>query len=179
MSRIGKLPVQVPSEVEVKLQGNLVHFKGPKGSESMTFDAGSVSVELKDDQLLISPLKENKFCRSYWGTVRSILSSLVKGVCEEFTKNLTIEGVGFKAAVSGKKLTLNLGYSHIIEYEIPEGIIIVVTDNTKLLVKGTNKQKVGQVAASIKSYYPVEPYKGKGVRIDGEFVIRKEGKKTA
>jgi len=178
MSRIGKLPVSIPQGVTVNIVDNLVQVKGPKGSIEKSFDK-AVVVTLEEQAVIVKPANESSFAQAYYGTVRSIIHGMVEGVTKGFFKELDINGVGFRATVKGKMLDLNLGYSHPINYPIPETITIVVTENTKVKVEGVDKQLVGQVAADIKSYYPVEPYKGKGVRIVGEFVRRKEGKKTA
>lgn len=188
MSRIGKQPVLIPDKVTVSVQGNVVVVKGPKGELSKPFpkevgvvaDAKVVNVsdltEVKD--------KDGKVAKAgsagaLHGTVRAIIRNMCEGVATGYSKTLLIEGVGFKAILKGNVLDLALGYSHPIRYTIPVGISVVVTDGTKLLISGADRHMVGQVASSIKLYKPVEPYKGKGVRIEGEYVRRKEGKKTA
>ena len=178
MSRIGKVPVDIPSGVEITLDQNTVSVKGPKGSLSKTFSS-LASIAVEGEQILVRPVNESREARAQYGTTRSIIANMVKGVTEPFSKDLLIEGVGFRATVKGSIIDLELGYSHPVEHPIPEGVAITVADNVKIHVEGADKQKVGQVAAEIKSYYPVEPYKGKGVRILGQYVRRKEGKKSA
>ena len=178
MSRTGKLPVNIQDGVTASVQGNIVEIKGPKGTVKKEFD-DAAAIKLEDNTITVSPADESRFARAMYGTARSIIAGMVEGVRKGFSKDLEIQGVGFRAAVSGNNLNLNLGYSHDINYKIPAQIKITITENTKIKVEGCDKQVVGQVAADIKSYYPIEPYKGKGVRIIGEFVRRKEGKKTA
>lgn len=178
MSRNGKLPVNIPQGVTASVQDTTVEVKGAKGSVKKTFNK-SVAIKIEDDAIVVTPAESSRLARAMHGTARSIIAGMVEGVVKGFSKDLEIHGVGFRASVSGNALNLNLGYSHDINYVIPEGVKVTVTENTKLKVEGCDKQVVGQVAADIKAYYPVEPYKGKGVRIVGQFVRRKEGKKTA
>jgi large subunit ribosomal protein L6 len=181
MSRIGKQPVQIPDKVKVDVKGTTVSVEGPKGKMSKTF-APVVKIENKDNSIVVAPAEDSRFSRAMFGTVRSVIAGMVKGASVGYAKELEIQGVGFKAALKGNKLDLALGYSHPILHEIPEGIKVTVTDQTKLKVEGVDKQLVGQVTAEIRSYYPPEPYKGKGVRIVGEHaerVRRKEGKTVA
>jgi large subunit ribosomal protein L6 len=179
MSRIGKLPVEIPSQVKLELNGSEVKVSGPKGNLEKHFNR-NVNIQLDDNILTVEPANSSRLAKALHGTTRSIISNMVEGVVSGFSKNLEINGVGFKAHLTGNKLDLALGYSHEIVYEIPVGVSVDVSkDGTKLKVEGADKHMVGQVAATIKSYYPVEPYKGKGVTIVGEFVRRKEGKKTA
>ena len=178
MSRIGKVPVEIPSGVEVSINGNIVTVKGPKGTLDKEFSP-LAEVEIADNQVVIKPSNNSRSANAIYGTTRSIVANMVQGVTKPFSKNLLIEGVGFRATVKGKIIDLELGYSHPVEHPIPDGITVTVSDNVKILVEGPDKQKVGQLAAEIKKYYPVEPYKGKGVRILGQFVRRKEGKKSA
>ena len=178
MSRIGKLPVNIPSGVKVSVQGSTVSVSGKHGELVKTF-APVVNIVFENDQVLVSPIDDSRFAGAMHGTVRSIINNMVEGVQKPFAKDLEIQGVGFKASLSGKILDLALGYSHPIKYEIPEGVKVEVKDNTSIHVESADKALVGKVAAEIKHYYPVEPYKGKGVRIVGEFVRRKEGKKSA
>lgn len=178
MSRIGKLPIIIPKGVTVTLEGNAVTVKGPKGSVMKHFD-NAVRLKLEGDILTVEAANDSRFAAAMRGTARSIIYALVQGVSSPFSKNLEIHGVGLRAQLAGKILKLNLGYSHVIDFSIPEGITITVADNTKIKVEGIDKQLVGQVAAQIKHYRKVEPYKGKGVRIVGEFIRRKEGKKSA
>ena len=178
MSRIGKVPVKIPSEVEVSISGQNVRVKGPKGELIQELN-DSVTLEISDNEVVVRPIDTNRQTRALQGTIRSLVANMVTGVVTPYSKDLLIEGVGFRAAVKGTEVGLELGYSHPINHPIPEGVSVTVADNVKIHVEGADKQKVGQLAADIKSYYPVEPYKGKGVRILGQFVRRKEGKKSA
>ena len=179
MSRIGKLPVEIPAKVEVKVDnGTTIQVKGPKGSLTRSFNPRNVTLTVDDGQVTVAPVDNSKLSRSMYGTARSIINGMVEGVTKGFEKNLTINGVGFKAAVQGKVLDLALGYSHPIKHPIPDGLTVTVQDQTKIKVEGFDKQLVGEFAARVKKFYPAEPYKGKGVAIEGEFVRRKEGKKA-
>ena len=179
MSRIGKQPVPIPDKVKVDVKGHTVSVEGPKGKVSKTF-APVVNISIADKTITVSPSEDDsRFAKAMYGTVRSIIAGMVKGVSEGYSKDLEIQGVGFKANLKGKVLDLALGYSHPILMDIPEGIKVTVTDQTKVKVEGADKQLVGAVTAEIRSYYPPEPYKGKGVRIVGERVRRKEGKTVA
>jgi len=178
MSRIGKLPIPVPAKVKVTLKDGNVLVEGPKGKVQHSFDT-AVKIELVDGKVIFSPTSESRFAKAMYGTARSIVNGMVNGVVTPYVKDLEIQGVGFKAAVVGKFVDLALGYSHPIKYEIPEGIKVTVVDQTKIKIEGCDKQVVGKVAAEIRAYYPPEPYKGKGVRIVGERVRRKEGKTVA
>lgn len=178
MSRIGKLPVAIPAGVKVSTSGQTVNVEGPKGKLSKTFDS-VVEVKVDGAKVLVTPKAESRFAGAMHGTARAIINKMVKGVTEGYKKNLSIEGVGFKAAVNGDVVDLSLGYSHPVFVKIPAGIKVVVNEGTKIEVSGADAQVVGQVAAQIYQFYPVEPYKGKGVRVDGQYVRRKEGKKTA
>ncbi len=178
MSRVGKVPVSIPDKVKVDIKGHTVSVEGPKGKVSKTF-APVVSIKLADKHVSVAPTEDSRFSRAMFGTVRSVIAGMVKGASEGFVKELEIQGVGFKANLKGKQLDLALGYSHAILFDIPEGIKITVTDQTKVKIEGADKQLVGAVTAEIRSYYPPEPYKGKGVRIVGERVRRKEGKTVA
>src|SRR5947208_2141693 len=178
MSRVGKVPVPVPDKVKVNIKDQTVLVEGPKGKISKTF-APVVKIVFADKKVTVAPTEETRFSRAMFGTARSVIAGMVKGVTDGYTKELEIQGVGFKANLKGKQLDLALGYSHPILFDIPEGIKITVTDQTKLKIEGADKQLVGAVTANIRSYYPPEPYKGKGVRIVGERVRRKEGKTVA
>jgi len=181
MSRIGKQPVQIPEKVKVDIKGTTVSVEGPKGRVSKTF-APVVKIERRENSVVVSPVEETRFSKAMYGTTRSVIAGMVKGVTAGYAKELEIQGVGFKAALKGKQLDLLLGYSHPILHDIPEGIKLTVTDGTKLKIEGADKQLVGQVTAEIRAYYPPEPYKGKGVRLVGEHaerVRRKEGKTVA
>ncbi|AJD05633.1 50S ribosomal protein L6 [Campylobacter lari] len=174
MSRIGKQPVAIPSGVEVKLEGNLLKFK--KGNLAKELDIkANVNVEIKEGQILFSPKGEDRQSRAYWGTYRALAQNIIIGLTDGFSKTLEINGVGYKAALKGKVLELALGFSHPINYAIPEGIEITV-DKNNVIIKGSDKQVVGQVAAQIREFRPPEPYKGKGVKYSDERIIRKAGK---
>lgn len=178
MSRIGKLPVPIADKVKVTIAGQTVNVEGPKGKLSKTFDT-DVVLKVEDNQVVIEPANSSRQAKAMWGTARSIINGMICGVVENYKKQLEIEGVGFKANLQGQTLDLALGYSHAIKYPVPAGVTVTVDKTgTKLDVEGADKQMVGQVAADIFSYYPVEPYKGKGVRIVGRYIRRKEGKKT-
>ena len=178
MSRIGKQPVPIPDKVKVDIQDSTIHVEGPKGKVSKTF-APVVKFVVADKKLTVTPTETTRFANAMYGTARSIIAGMVKGVTVGYLKELEIQGVGFKANLKGKMLDLALGFSHPIVMEIPDGIKVTVTDGTKLKVEGCDKQLVGAITAEIRSYYPPEPYKGKGVRIVGERVRRKEGKTVA
>jgi large subunit ribosomal protein L6 len=175
MSRIGKNPIQVPPNVKVRINGRKVLVEGPKGT--LDFDLPKrTAINLDGDTITVSRQGDDSEAKALHGLSRSIVNNMVKGVSEGFVRKLEIQGVGFKAAVQGKVINLSLGYSHPVNYAIPEQIKVTVEDNTKITVEGPNKQLVGLVASEIRAYYPPEPYKGKGVRYAGEQVIRKEGK---
>ncbi len=178
MSRIGKVPVPIPDKVKVDVKNGTVLVEGPKGKVTKTF-APEVKISVADKKVSFAPADDSRFARAMFGTARSIIAGMVKGVTEGYVKDLEIQGVGFKANLKGKQLDLALGYSHPILFDIPEGIKITVADQTKVKIEGCDKQLVGAVTATIRSYYPPEPYKGKGVRIVGERVRRKEGKTVA
>jgi large subunit ribosomal protein L6 len=175
MSRIGKLPVDIPGQVTVSVEANIVSVEGPKGKLKQEFP-NAVTVTKEDAQIIVAPSGNSRFSKAMYGTVRSLIANMVTGVVDGYSKDLEISGVGFRAALNGNKLDMNLGYSHPCLYDIPAGITITVKDNTKLKVEGIDKQMVGEAAASIRAFYPPEPYKGKGVKIVGEYVRRKEGK---
>jgi len=176
MSRIGKKPVAVPAGVTATIgEGQLV-VNGPKGTLTMPmFD--SIEYSLDGDQIAVKPKDDSRQARSFWGMSRTMASNLVVGVTEGFTKTLLITGVGYRAALAGKQLKLQLGYSHDVMYDIPDGITIKTPDVTTVEISGADKQKVGQVAAEIRRWRKPEPYKGKGIKYKGEFIFRKEGKK--
>jgi large subunit ribosomal protein L6 len=178
MSRIGKLPIPVLDKANVTVDGQTVRVDGPKGKLEKTFD-GSVNIELVDGEVRVTPVSNHHHSRAMFGTVRSIINNMVVGVVDGYEKKLEIKGVGFRAALEGDLLDLALGYSHPVKVKIPEGITITVTENTKITVAGADKQIVGEITATIFSYFPAEPYKGKGVHIVGQYVRRKEGKKSA
>ena len=176
MSRIGKRPVALPSGVTAKMDGGKLSVKGPKGELTMpTLD--EVKYDLNDNEVAITPLNQTKRARSFWGMQRTQVQNLVDGVTEGFTKVLEINGVGYRANVQGKTLKLQLGFSHDVDFAIPDGIDIKTPDQTTVEISGIDKQKVGQVAAEIRRWRKPEPYKGKGVKYRGEYIFRKEGKK--
>lgn len=178
MSRIGINPVTISSGVEVNLQeGNFISVKGPKGSLSQSLPE-QIKITIEGGQIQFAPVNDNeKNFGAFWGLTRSLVNNMVEGVTNGFTKKLEIQGVGYKAQAQGKVLKLNLGFSHDINYEVPEGIEVKTPTPTSIEVSGIDKQKVGQVASEIRAFRKPEPYKGKGVRYEGEYIIRKEGKK--
>jgi large subunit ribosomal protein L6 len=176
MSRIGKKPVPVPAGVTAAIEGKTLTVKGAKGT--LTLDlADDVSYEIGDGSISVQPANDTKRARSFWGMQRTLVQNLITGVTDGYTKQLLITGVGYRANVQGKNLKLQLGYSHDVDYAIPEGITILTPDQTTINIAGIDKQKVGQVAAEIRRWRKPEPYKGKGIKYAGEFIFRKEGKK--
>jgi large subunit ribosomal protein L6 len=176
MSRIGKKPVSVPAGVTTSIEGQTLSVKGPKGTLSLAM-RDEISYTLDDGSISVQPANETKAARAFWGMQRTLVQNLITGVTEGFTKKLLITGVGYRANSQGKVLKLQLGYSHDVNFEIPEGIEIKTPDQTTVEISGIDKQKVGQVAAEIRRWRKPEPYKGKGIKYDGEFIFRKEGKK--
>lgn len=176
MSRIASNPVNVPSGVEIKLNSGVVSVKGPKGELSQALHP-TVDMQQADNVLTFAAKNTSKEAHALSGTMRALIDNMVTGVSNGFEKKLTIIGVGYRAAVQGKKLNLSLGFSHPVDYDIPEGITIECPSQTEVVIKGSDKQRVGQVAAEIRAYRPPEPYKGKGVRYSDEHVVRKEAKK--
>jgi large subunit ribosomal protein L6 len=176
MSRIGKKAVPVPSGVTANVEGQTVKVKGPKGALQVVLPE-DVLAKMEKGGIKIDPRNESKRARSMWGTSRTLVANLMTGVTKGFERKLEINGVGYRAAVQGKKLQLSLGYSHEINYAIPEGIAIVTPKPTEIVITGIDRQKVGQVAAEIRAFRSPEPYKGKGVRYANEYIFRKEGKK--
>ena len=176
MSRVGKRPVTIPSGVTATVEGQTIKMKGPKGQ--LQFIAhDDVEVKFEGGKITVAPRLETNRAQAMYGTARAQVANLVEGVTKGFEKKLEITGVGYRAAMQGKNLQLALGYSHDVVYAIPEGITITVPKPTEITVTGSDIQRVGQVAAEIRSYRPPEPYKGKGVKYVGEFIFRKEGKK--
>jgi large subunit ribosomal protein L6 len=176
MSRIGNKSIAVPSGVTANLEGRTVKVKGPKGAMQLVLH-DDVVMTMDKGEVKIDPRNESKRARSMWGTYRTLVSNLFTGVTNGFEERLEITGVGYRAAVQGKSLNLQLGFSHDVTFPIPEGIAIATPKPTEIVVTGIDKQKVGQVAAEIRGYRPPEPYKGKGVKYAGEYIFRKEGKK--
>jgi large subunit ribosomal protein L6 len=175
MSRIGKQPITIPAKVKVEVKGQKVHVEGPKGKLDWELP-GRTAVKVEGTTVLVSRNGEDAQARALHGLSRALLNNMVKGVSDGFVKKLEINGVGFKAAVAGKNITMNLGYSHPINYSIPDQIKVTVDENTKITIEGPDKQLVGKVASELRSYYPPEPYKGKGVKYSDEKIVRKEGK---
>lgn len=176
MSRIGKKPVSIPSGVTASIDSGVLSVKGPKGTLSLNL-RDEISYTLDDGGILVKPANDSKQARAFWGMQRTLVQNLVTGVTDGFTKKLLITGVGYRAAAQGKVLKLQLGYSHDVNIDVPEGIEIKTPDQTTVEISGIDKQKVGQIAAEIRRWRKPEPYKGKGIKYDGEYVFRKEGKK--
>lgn len=176
MSRTGKKPIPAVSGVTVTIDGRKVTAKGPKGEQSLAL-MDIVNVRQTDEGLVVEPANDTQDARAAWGTTRALIANMVTGVKDGFEKRLTIQGVGYRAAMQGKDLKLMLGYSHDVVYETPAGITIATPTQTEVIVTGADKQQVGQVAANIRAYRRPEPYKGKGVRYVGEVIAKKEGKK--
>lgn len=176
MSRIGKQPIEIPGGVTVKQAGAEISVKGPKGFLSMSL-VEHVDLAIKDNLITVSPKDKSQVARSMWGMQRTLVSNLIEGVTTGFQKKLEITGVGYRARLKGKILNLQLGFSHEIDFPIPEGITIECPDQTTVIISGIDKQQVGQVAAKIREYRKPEPYKGKGIKYSGEYIFRKEGKK--
>jgi len=176
MSRIGKRAVAVPAGVTASVEGQTVKVKGPKGATQLVLH-DDVVVSMDKGAVKVAPRSETKRARSMWGTSRTLVNNLITGVTKGFEEKLEITGVGYRAAVQGKQLNLQLGFSHDVNYPIPAGITIATPKPTEIVISGTDKRQVGQVAAEIRGYRPPEPYKGKGVKYVGEYIFRKEGKK--
>ena len=176
MSKIGKRPVDIPSGVTATVSGQTVKVKGPKGELSVVLN-DNVAPKLEGNKLSFEKKGEEKQDNASWGLYRALVNNIVTGVTKGFERKLEITGVGYRAAMQGKNLNLSLGYSHDVVYEVPAGVTITTPKPTEILIVGVDKQKVGQVAAEIRGYRKPEPYKGKGVKYEGEFIFRKEGKK--
>jgi large subunit ribosomal protein L6 len=176
MSRIGKKPVPVPAGVSASIDNGVLSVKGPKGTLTLQM-RDEISYAIEEGSILVKPANATKQARAFWGMQRTLVDNLVTGVTTGYTKVLEITGVGYRANSQGKNLKLQLGYSHDVDYAIPEGIEIKTPDNTTVEIIGIDKQKVGQVAAEIRRWRKPEPYKGKGIKYRGEFIFRKEGKK--
>jgi len=175
MSRIGKQPIAIPPKVKVEVKGQKILVEGPKGKLGWELPQRT-SLKVEDGKIVVSRNGDDAQAKSLHGTSRALVNNMVKGVSEGFVRKLEIQGVGFKAAVQGKVVNLALGFSHPINYDIPKQVKVTVEENTKITIEGPDKKVVGQVASEIRSFYPPEPYKGKGVRYAGEHVQRKEGK---
>ena len=176
MSRVGKKPVELPTGVEATLSGQTVTVKGPKGQREFTA-TDDVTITVKDNAVSVDPRGSSKRARQQWGMSRTQVQNLVTGVTDGFRKELEITGVGYRAQAQGNKLTLNLGYSHDVIFDVPEGVTVTTPRNTVIVVEGIDQQLVGQVAANIREWRKPEPYKGKGIKYKGEYVFSKEGKK--
>ncbi|WP_226779715.1 50S ribosomal protein L6 [Oceaniglobus trochenteri] len=176
MSRIGKRPVQIPSGVTATVSGQTIELKGPKGTRSFRA-TDDVDMIVEDSAITVKPRGTSKRARQQWGMTRSMLANLATGVSTGFKRELEIQGVGYRAALQGKVLKLNLGYSHDVDFQVPEGVTVTVPKPTEIVLEGIDEQLLGQVAANIREWRKPEPYKGKGIRYKGEFVFRKEGKK--
>ena len=176
MSRIGKKPVTVPAGITPTIEGKQLTMKGPKGTLKMPL-RDEISYTIEDGGISVQPANDTKRARAFWGMQRTMVQNLVTGVSEGFTKKLLITGVGYRAAAQGRNLKLQLGYSHDVDIDVPEGIEVKTPDNTTIEISGSDKQMVGQLAAEIRQWRKPEPYKGKGIKYDGEFIFRKEGKK--
>ena len=176
MSRIGKKPVTLPSGVSASLSGQTIEVKGPKGTRSFSA-TDDVTIAVTDDKVSVTPRGNSKRARQQWGMSRTMIANLVTGVSEGFKKELEITGVGYRAQMQGNVLKLNLGLSHDVDYQAPDGITIKAPKQTEIVVEGIDQQTVGQVAAEIREWRKPEPYKGKGIRYKGEFIFRKAGKK--
>ena len=176
MSRIGKKPVTVPGNVTATIDGGVLNVKGPKGALSLTL-RDEIKYTLEDGGISVQPANDTKQARAFWGMQRTLVANLVTGVTEGFSKTLQITGVGYRAAAQGKTLKLQLGYSHDVNMDVPEGITVATPDPTTVNISGNDKQAVGQFAAEIRRWRKPEPYKGKGIKYAGEYIFRKEGKK--
>jgi len=176
MSRIGKQPIAVPAGVTVDISGQTINVKGPKDSQSFTA-SDDVTLTVDNGQVLVTPRGKSKRARQQWGMTRTVVANVIQGCNETFKKELEIRGVGYRAQMAGNVLKLNLGLSHDVNFEVPEGVTVTAPKQTELVVEGTDKQLVGQVAANIREWRRPEPYKGKGIRYKGEYIFQKEGKK--
>ncbi len=176
MSRIGKRPVPVPAGVTASVDGGIMSVKGPKGTLTLAM-RDEISYGIEDGSISVQPANGSKAARAFWGMQRTLVQNLVTGVTEGFTKTLEITGVGYRAAAQGNKLKLQLGYSHDVDIDVPSDLDVKTPDQTTVIISGSDKQKVGQLAAEIRRWRKPEPYKGKGIKYRGEFIFRKEGKK--
>ena len=176
MSRIGKKPVAIPAGVTAAISEGVLTVKGPKGTLTLTL-ADDIAYKVEESSISVLPANETKRARAFWGMQRTLVDNLVTGVTAGYTKILDITGVGYRANSQGRVLKLQLGYSHDVNYDVPEGIEVKTPDNTTVEISGMDKQRVGQVAAEIRRWRKPEPYKGKGIRYRGEYIFRKEGKK--
>lgn len=176
MSRIGKAPVALPDGVTASLSGQTIEVKGPKATKSFTA-TDDVNIVIEDGKITVTPRGKSKRARQQWGMSRTVIANIVHGARENFKRELEVRGVGYRAQLQGNVLKLNLGLSHDVDFEVPDGVTITVPKPTELVVEGTDKQLVGQVASDIRDWRPPEPYKGKGIRYKDEYIFQKEGKK--
>ena len=178
MSKIGKISISIPEKVKVALSGNMINIEGPLGKKSVDIDLEMFNLDIKEGkEIFIKPKKIDQNSKRLWGMNRSLINNAVIGSSKGYEKTLELVGVGYRAALKGKQLNLQLGYSHDINYDIPDGIKIEVEKQTTLKITGSDKQQVGSVASKLKTYRKIEPYKGKGIREKGQYVLKKEGKK--
>ena len=178
MSKIGKINIAIPEKVKVTIEGNILKMEGPLGKNNLPLDINLFDLNIKDGkEVSIKPKQINQDMKRIWGLNRSLINNAIKGINEGYSKTLELSGVGFRAAVKGNILNLQIGFSHDVNYQIPEGVKIVVEKQTIIKISGSDKQLVGSTAAKIKSFKKTEPYKGKGIKEQGEYVLKKEGKK--
>ena len=177
MSKIGKINISIPDKVKVALAGNILNVEGPQGKSSIDIDLDIFNLDIKDNEILIKPKKIDENTKRLWGMNRSLINNAVIGSSTGYEKILELVGVGYRAALKGKQLNLQLGFSHDINFDIPEDVKILVEKQTTIKISGVDKQKVGMIASKIKSFRPPEPYKGKGIKEKGQYILRKEGKK--
>ena len=178
MSKIGKINIQIPEKVKVALAGGMLNIEGPAGKKSLNIDLDTFQLDIKDGkEISIKPKKTNQDTKRLWGMNRSLVSNAIIGASKGYEKTLELVGVGYRAALKGKQLNLQLGFSHDINFDIPENIKITVEKQITIKINGSDKQEVGMIAAKIKSFRPPEPYKGKGIKEKGQYILRKEGKK--
>ena len=178
MSKIGKINISIPEKVKVALNGSLLNIEGPLGKESLNIDIDMFDLKIEEGKnVSIKPKKINKNTKRLWGTNRSLLNNAIIGTSKGYSKTLELSGVGYRASLKGKQLSMQLGFSHDVNFDIPDGIKILVEKQTIIKISGSDKQEVGMITSKIKSYRPPEPYKGKGIKEQGQYVLRKEGKK--
>ena len=178
MSKIGKINISIPEKVKIAINGSLVNIEGPIGKKSLNIDSNIFDLKLSDkNEISIKPKQINKDTKRLWGMNRSLLNNAILGASKGYEKNLELSGVGYRASIKDKKLNLQLGFSHDINFDIPEDVKIIVEKQTLIKISGFDKQQVGEIAAKVKSIRPPEPYKGKGIKEKGQYILRKEGKK--
>tara|TARA_B100001123_G_C15023409_1_gene912451 strand:+ start:292 stop:828 length:537 start_codon:yes stop_codon:yes gene_type:complete len=177
MSKLGKRSIQIPKDTQVKVESGKLTLSGPKGKRELTINDKIFSAQVSESQLSLKPIKQSELINKTWGTTRSIINNAIIGVSTGHQKILELTGVGFRASLKGKSLNLQIGFSHDVSYEIPEDVKVVVEKQTTITISGIDKEKVGKVASEIRFLKPVEPYKGKGIKEKGQYVLKKEGKK--